>query len=103
MRRADFAGRLVAFVRTRRALALGIVAVAALFAPFAVQITSASLEEWRLDRRLAQVSRERKQLIEERRRLNDDPTYVEGLIRSTFKLAKPGEIVIPLPSSASSD
>ncbi len=86
----------------RKAAAAGIVIVAALFAPLLIQIARASVEEWRLDRRLAQVQQERARLIEEQRRLNDDPTYVEGLIRSTFKLAKPGEVVIPLPATSSS-
>ena len=88
--------------RTRAAAAMAGLAVLALFAPLLGHIASASLEEWRLDRRLAELRREHAQLTEERQRLQDDPTYVEGLIRSTFKLAKPGEIVIPLSSTGSS-
>jgi len=75
---------------------------AALFAPGLIAIARSSAEEWRLDRRLAQVHREHARLTEEQRRLKDDPTYVEGLIRSTFKVAKPGEVVIPISSERSS-
>ena len=38
----------------------------------------------------------------ERQRLSSDPVYVEGLIRSTFKVAKPDEIVLPLDGSDTS-
>ena len=34
-------------------------------------------------------------------RLMTDDDYVEGLIRSTFKFARPGELVIPLEKSDS--
>ena len=44
-----------------------------------------------------------KQLAQEQVRFQLDPTYVEGLIRSTFKFAQPGEYVIPLESRPSSD
>jgi cell division protein FtsB len=83
----------------------GVLVSLALMTPLLAQIARGTVEEWRLDRRLAQVERERARLTEEQRRLKDDPTYVEGLIRSTFKLAKPGEVVIPLSGAdlASSD
>ena len=86
--------------RKRRRLLIGFGALAAaVFGPGLVQLARLSWDQHRLDRRLAQLGAEREQLSQEERRLQTDPTYVEGLIRSTFKLAKPGEIVIPLDAA----
>jgi cell division protein FtsB len=57
-----------------------------------------SVQRHRLDRRLAELDARHEALLQEQTRLESDPTYVEGLIRSTFKWAKPGEYVIPLES-----
>ena len=86
----------------RRMWVTGIsVLAAAVFGPGLVQLARLSWEQRRLDRRLAQLSAQRAQLAQEEQRLQTDPTYVEGLIRSTFKVAKPGELVIPLESGES--
>ena len=70
------------------------------FGPGAYSWVKLSLEQRRLDRQLAALSAEHEQLVQEQERLQSDPTYVEGLIRTTFKLAQPGELVIPLDSSS---
>ena len=89
--------------RKRRTWLTGIsVLAAAVFGPGLVQLARLSWEQHRLDRRLVQLSAEREQLAQEEQRLQTDPTYVEGLIRSTFKFAKPGELVIPLDAAPSS-
>ena len=67
-----------------------------LFGPGLVDLTRQALMQWRMDRRLAELSAQREQLTHEEERLRTDPGYVEGLIRSTFKVAQPGEYVIPL-------
>ena len=54
-----------------------------------------------VDRRLRDVQVEHARLLAERERLESDPVYVEGLIRSTFKVAKPGELVVPLDDGKS--
>ena len=88
--------------RKRRQWMIGAsVAVAAVFGPGVVQFVRLSLEQRRLDWRLSQLSAEHERLTQEERRIHTDPTYVEGLIRSTFKLAQPGEFVIPLESRQS--
>ncbi|PIQ83690.1 MAG: hypothetical protein COV75_06210 [Candidatus Omnitrophica bacterium CG11_big_fil_rev_8_21_14_0_20_63_9] len=74
-----------------------------LFGPGLYDWVRLSLWERRLDRQLSRLSAEHEQLTQEHVRLQTDPTYVEGLIRSTFKVAQPGEIVIPLESSRSVD
>lgn len=87
--------------RTRRRswlIAAG-VAGSALFGPGLYELARLSLRQWRLDRRLAELSGRREQLTQERDRLQSDPAYVEGLIRSTFKVARPGELVVPLDDS----
>ena len=81
----------------RMALAVGIAGL--LFGPGIVDTVRLSLEERRLDQRLARLTGERQRLVQEQARLEQDPTYIEGLIRSTFKLAKPGELVIPLSAT----
>ena len=64
--------------------------------PGIVQWSRLRLTQWHLDRQLAHLSAERQQLLEEQQRLQSDPAYVEGLIRSTFKVSRPGEYVVPL-------
>jgi cell division protein FtsB len=55
-----------------------------------------SLTQRRLTHRLEALSARRQQLRDEQRRLESDDAYVEGLFRSTFKLARPGEYVIDI-------
>ena len=87
--------------RTRRILAgVGLVGLM-VFGPGTYQLLRLSLAQQRLDQRLAQLAAERERLTQEQQRLQSDPAYVEGLIRSTFKLAQPGEYVIPLDSTSS--
>ena len=88
--------------RKRRLWVAGLITLAAIFGPGLIQLARLSWEQRRLDRQLAQLSADHERLAQEERRLQTDPTYVEGLIRTTFKLAKPGELVIPLDASQSS-
>jgi cell division protein FtsB len=67
-----------------------------LFGPSLVSSARLAWIERRLDRRLSALRAEEERLTRERERLHADPAYVEGLIRTTFKWAKPGEYVIPL-------
>ena len=67
---------------------------AVLFGPGAVEWGRLSWQTHRLDRRLAALEEERSRLTETRKRLENDPSYVEGLIRTTFKWAQTGELVI---------
>ncbi len=66
------------------------------FGPGLYQLARLSLRQRQLDRRLAGLEAQRAQLAREQERLESDPAYVEGLIRSTFKVSQPGEYVIPL-------
>ena len=85
--------------RTRWIVGLSLIALA-LFGPGFYEWVRLSLEQRRLDRQLAQLAARHEQLVQEQERLQSDPAYVEGLIRSTFKLAKPGEYVIPLDATS---
>ena len=85
--------------RTRRYLGLSLLAATALFGPGLWQWAGLSVQQHRLDRQLAELERRRDALRQEETRLQSDDTYVEGLIRTTFKWAKPGEYVISLDSS----
>ena len=87
--------------RARWLIGLGLVGLF-LFGPGLVALLRLSMKERQLDRRLRELQREEVRLRAERQRLESDPTYVEGLIRSTFKHAKPGEYVIPLDAAPSS-
>ena len=73
-----------------------LIAVAAVFGPGLVAWIGLSWRQHALDRRLATLSAERKRLTQEQQRLETDPGYVEGLIRTTFKWAQKDELVIPL-------
>ncbi len=87
--------------RTRWIVGLSLTALV-LFGQGLYQWIRLSSEQRRLDRQLAELAAEHGRLLQEQTRLQSDPAYVEGLIRSTFKLAKPGEYVIPLNAPHSS-
>jgi cell division protein FtsB len=69
---------------------------ALLFGPGAAQQAWFSVKQWRLERRLRALQTRHAQLLAERQQLESDPAYVEGRIRATFKVAKPGEYIVPL-------
>ena len=73
------------------------------FGPGMFHLARLSLMQRKLDRRLADLSARQDQLTKEQARLQSDPTYLEGLIRSTFKVAKPGEVVIPIDQRSRRD
>ena len=81
---------------TREWLLWGALLGAVVFGPGLCYLARLSVVRWRLDRKLAVLSAEQAQLRQEQARLQSDPTYVEGRIRSPFKVAQPGEVVIPL-------
>ena len=54
-------------------------------------------------RRLSALNARHQALADTRQRLTSDPLAVEDLARSTLKVAKPGEIVVPLHSSRRSN
>jgi len=74
---------------------------AVLFGPGLVEWIRLSFKQRRLDHQLAELSTRREELAREQTRLESDSVYVESLIRTTFKLSKPGEYVIPIDSPAS--
>lgn len=73
--------------------------LAILFGPGLVYWVRLSIQQYQMDRRLLALSAEHERLAQQRKRLETDPGYLEGYIRSTFKMAKPGEYVIPLESA----
>ena len=83
----------------RKAWLIGLSVVVVCFGPGAFQLTRLSWKQHVLARKQRALEAARQQLATERERLTSDPVYVEGLIRSTFKVAKPGELVVPLDSN----
>lgn len=71
-----------------------------LFGPGTYEMARLSLAQHRLDKQLGLLAAKRKQLEQEEERLKSDDAYVEGLIRSTFKVSRPGELVIPIDDSS---
>ena len=86
--------------RNRWLISIGVLALL-LFGPGIYEYLRLSMMQRKLDRRLADLASEGERLTQEEERLRSDPAYVEGLIRSTFKLAQPGEYVIPIDSTSS--
>ena len=82
--------------RVRRWLLGAGCAMALLFGPGVVEWAGLSWRQHQIDRQLARLSAEQVWLTQEQQRLETDPGYVEGLIRTTFKWAQDGELVIPL-------
>ena len=73
-----------------------------LFGPGAVWLIRMEIKQRQLDRQLAQLKAKREQLVAEEERLRSDPAYIEGLVRTTFKYARPDELVIPLDEDRAS-
>lgn len=80
----------------RRAARWVIAALVLVFGPGLWHLARMAWQQRRLDQQLAQLAAERSRLQIERQRLQTDATYVEGRIRETFKVARPGELVIPI-------
>lgn len=81
--------------RARWLISVGVLGLV-LFGPGTWHLIHLSLLRRRLDQRLAELTAQQARLRQEEARLQSDPSYLEGLIRSTFKVARPGEYVIPL-------
>jgi hypothetical protein len=71
------------------------------FGPGMVAQVQAAWWEHRLSKQIAELRTVREELSEERQRLENDPVYVEGLIRTTFKVANPDEVVVLLDADTS--
>ena len=87
--------------RTRWIVGLVGVLAVVLIGPASVDWIRLSLRQRQIDRQLEALKQERARLLAQQARLQTDPTYVEGLIRSTFKQARRGEYVIPMESTSS--
>ena len=86
--------------RTRWFIGLGVL-VTALVGPGIIDLARLTHQQHQLDRQLEALRLEHERLLAHRERLQTDPTYVEGLIRTTFKQARPGEYVVPIDPPAS--
>ena len=89
--------------KPRTAAVAGLLLMLVLFGPGTYELIRLHVMEYQLDRRLVQVSAQQQQLLQEHQRLTSDPTYVEGLIRSTFKVARPDEMVVTRDDSSLHD
>ena len=78
-----------------------VVAMPLIFGPGMVAQVQAAWWEHRLSKQIAELRTVREELSEERERLEKDPVYVEGLIRTTFKVANPDEVVVLLGDDTS--
>ena len=81
---------------------VGGLAILIAFGPGAVQWLQLRWRQHVMDRRLRVLEARRDELEAEQQRLKTDPVYVEDRIRSTFKVAKPGEFVVPMGDDAQS-
>ena len=73
-----------------------VIGSAVIFGPGAVAQVQAGWWEYQLSKQVRELRVARAELSEERTRLESDPVYVEGLIRTTFKVANPDEVVVIL-------
>ena len=86
--------------RTRWLAGVGVAAV--LFGPGLYQTARLSWKQRQLARQLERLQAEQHALLVKRQRLTEDSVYLEDAVRSTFKVAKPGELVVPLDEATSS-
>ena len=89
------------FVRPSRRIIGALIIGAILFGPGIYDLARMLAKQRKIDRQLAELSSRKERLTLEQKRLETDSGYVEGLIRSTFKMSQPGEYVIPLSSNSS--
>ncbi len=86
----------------RKAQIIGLsVAGLVIFGPGFACLIRQAWQQHQLDHKRQRLQATHDALVREHERLASDPGYVEGLIRSTFKVAKPGELVVPLESRES--
>ncbi|MBI4353641.1 MAG: septum formation initiator family protein [Candidatus Omnitrophica bacterium] len=76
-------------------MTFGAIILAVACGPLLLDLIDVSWKRYTMHRRLQRLEAFHQELTDEQQRLTSDPVYVEGLIRSTFKVAKPNEIVIP--------
>ena len=81
-------------------IVIACVAILAIFGPGFLALARLSWRQHLMDRRLTELETSHRELTAKHQRLQSDPTYVEDLIRSTFKVAKPGEVVVPLDAES---
>jgi cell division protein FtsB len=81
--------------RKTKFIAIGVLA-ALLFGPGLVNLLILSFKNHKEEAKIKRLEAQYEKLIDERDRLKNDPTYVEDLARSTFKVARPGELVVPI-------
>ena len=81
--------------RKIKLIAIGVLGVL-LFGSGLFNLAVLSFKNRREEAKIKRLEAQYEKLIDERDRLKNDPTYVEDLARSTFKVAKPGEIVVPI-------
>lgn len=74
---------------------------ALVFGPGAAQWVWLRRREHVLDQRLRVLEARHAELNAEQQRMASDPVYAEGVIRSTLKLSKPGELVVRVDDSSS--
>ena len=71
-------------------------AVAAVVGPGLWQMAQLAIEQHAMVAKLDHMHTYHHALAREHERLTTDPIFVEGLIRSTFRVAKPNEFVVRL-------
>ena len=81
--------------RTRWLVGVSLVGLV-VFGPGTYAMIRLAIRQYQLDRRLSVLHEEHERLAALEQRLRNDPAYLEGLIRTTFKVSQPGEYVIPL-------
>ena len=96
-----------AFERLNEDVRLQVVIVAVVAAlalgPGAVQQAVIVCKQRKMDHKLIALQRSHEQLLREHSRLMSNPVYVEGLMRSTFKVAKRDEFVVTIDPSDLND
>ena len=78
--------------------AVAVIAILA-FGPGLLHLLQISWQQRAMDRKLRRLEAAHRALVSEQDRFTNDPVYVEELARSTFKVAKPGELVVPIDSA----
>jgi len=88
----------------RKAWLIGLVVGGLLLVgPGLVVLLQMAWHERRLAREHRALERTHHALAQEYERLSSDPVYLERVVRATFKVARPNEVVVPLEAIESSE
>ncbi|HOY10121.1 MAG TPA: septum formation initiator family protein [Candidatus Omnitrophota bacterium] len=74
-------------------LFIGTIIIFVLFLPSYTELQDLKQKNWDYDREIQRLKDQNRKLVEEKRRLEEDPLYLEKVAREKMGLIKEGEVI----------